>query len=289
MSLIEEGPEPQVRMAYLAIVGSFSVNGVAALHSRAAASRACSATSTSCGRDKFNNKTNGVTPRRWLAAANPALARADHRDHRRPAGSPTSTSCAASPPHADDPAFRARWREVKRANKVRLAELVRARLRRRLSIRTRSSTCRSSASTNTSASCSTSCTSSTSTTASSAATTADWTPRCVLIGGKAAPGYFMAKRIIKLISKVAEVVNDDPEVGGRLKVAFLPNYRVSAMEVIAPGTDLSEQISTAGKEASGTGNMKFMMNGARDHRHPRRRQHRDPRGGRATRTSSSSA
>ena len=259
MSLIEEGHEPQVRMAYLAIVGSFSVNGVAELHS--------DLLKKGLFRDfhelwpwKFNNKTNGVTQRRWLASANPGLASllnetigndwVTHLDDLRSLAS-----------HVDDPAFRARWHAVKRDNKARLAELVLKDCKVRfdpdalfdvqvkriheykrqllnilhvihLYARLKHGEDR------------------------------NWTNRCVLIGGKAAPGYYMAKRIISLVCKVADVVNGDDQIGDRLKVAFLPNYRVSAMEIIAPGTDLSEQISTAGKEASGTGNMKFMMNGA---------------------------
>jgi starch phosphorylase len=259
MSLIEEGPEPMVRMAYLAIVGSFSVNGVAALHSRLLAE--------GLFRDffelwphKFNNKTNGVTPRRWLAWCNPGLAQLLNEtigfgwevelDRLR-----------ELLPLAEDSAFRERWRQVKQANKERLAQLVATdcgvvfdpqalfdvqvkrihEYKRQLLnvlhvIHLYDRIKRGD--------------------------TDAFTPRCVLIGGKAAPGYFIAKRIIKLINNVAGIINTDPEAAPLLKVAFLPNYRVSAMEVIAPGTDLSEQISTAGKEASGTGNMKFMMSGA---------------------------
>ena len=259
MSLIEEGREPMVRMAYLAIVASFSVNGVAALHSRLLIE--------GLFRDfyelwphKFNNKTNGVTPRRWLAWCNPGLARL--LDGVVGTGWEVDLDrLRALLPLAEKNSFREQWREVKLANKVRLAQLVAAECgvefdpaalfdvqvkriheykRQLLNIlhvihlydRIKRGD------------------------------TASWTPRCVLIGGKAAPGYFMAKRIIKLINNVAMVINADPEAGALLKVAFIPNYCVSLMEIIAPGTDLSEQISTAGKEASGTGNMKFMMNGA---------------------------
>ncbi len=259
MSLIEEGPEPQIRMAYLAIVGSFSVNGVAQLHS--------DLLRQGLFRDfhelwpwKFNNKTNGVTPRRWLAAANPALS-ALITETIGPDWVTRLDQLRRLAPLADDAEFRRKWRAVKRANKLRLAEMVKRECgvafdpealfdvqvkriheykRQLLNIlhvihlyqRLKDGDA------------------------------VDWTPRCVLFGGKAAPGYFMAKRIITLIAKVAEVINADADIDGRLRVAFLPDYRVSAMEVIAPGTDLSEQISTAGKEASGTGNMKFMMNGA---------------------------
>ncbi len=259
MSVIEEGDEQQVRMAYLAIVGSFSVNGVAELHSQLL--------TTGLFRDfyelwpqKFNNKTNGVTQRRWLAGCNPELHALLH-DTLGPDWVRDLSALRGLAAHADDPNFRQRWRDVKQANKARLAALVRQECgvdfdtqalfdiqvkriheyKRQLlnvlhviHLYNRLKTGRAG----------------------------DWTPRCVLIGGKAAPGYFMAKLIIKLINNVAQVINEDPDVEGRLKVAFLPNYRVTAMETICPGTDLSEQISTAGKEASGTGNMKFMMNGA---------------------------
>lgn len=259
MSIIEEGHEPQIRMAYLAIVGSYSVNGVAELHSRLL--------QKGLFRDfyelwpyKFNNKTNGVTQRRWLAWCNPKLSQlisesigddwVTHLDH-----------LTKLKPHAEDASFRKQWRQVKQANKQRLADMVKNdcgvefdtnamfdvqvkrihEYKRQLLnvlhvIHLYDRIKRGD--------------------------TDKWTPRCVLIGGKAAPGYAIAKRIIKLINNVAFMINHDPMAQDKLKVAFIPNYRVTAMEVICAGTDLSEQISTAGKEASGTGNMKFMMNGA---------------------------
>jgi starch phosphorylase len=261
MSIIEEAPERQIRMAWLAIVGSFSVNGVAALHS-CLLREGLFRDFVDLWPGKFNNKTNGVTPRRWVAHANPGMsalisgqigedwvADLSQLEQLKPLAAP------------DQQAFHAEWRAVKRANKERLAALVKAKCgvefnpdalfdvqvkriheyKRQLlnvlhviHLYNRINRGRLDG----------------------------WADRCVLIGGKAAPGYVMAKRIIKLINSVADVVNSDPDVDGRLKVAFMPNYRVTSMEIIAPATDLSEQISTAGKEASGTGNMKFMMNGA---------------------------
>jgi starch phosphorylase len=259
LSLVEEGDEPMLRMAYLSIVGSFSVNGVAALHSRLL-TEGLFHDFFELWPEKFNNKTNGVTPRRWLAWCNPGL-RTLISEKLGAGWVADLEQLRQLEPLADDPQFRVRWHEVKQANKRRLAAMVEAdcgvvfdpealfdvqvkrihEYKRQLLnvlhvIHLYDRLKRDD--------------------------TADWTSRCVLIGGKAAPGYALAKNIIKLINNVAGVVNGDPAVDGRLKVAFLPNYRVTAMEVIAPGTDLSEQISTAGKEASGTGNMKFMMNGA---------------------------
>jgi len=259
MSIIEEGDVQQVRMAYLAIVGSFSVNGVAQLHSDLLV-EGLFADFYAMWPEKFNNKTNGVTQRRWMAWCNKPMSRLITET----IGDGWITKLdelRQLAPYADDADFRKKWDACKHQNKERLAKVVEKECgvtfpldamfdiqvkriheykRQLLNVlhvihlydRIKRGD------------------------------TANWTPRCVLIGGKAAPGYYMAKQIIKLVSNVAEVVNNDPDVGDMLKVVFFPNYRVSAMEVIAPAADLSEQISTAGKEASGTGNMKFMMNGA---------------------------
>ena len=259
VSIIEEGDTPMVRMAHLAIVGSYSVNGVAELHSQLL-QEGLFRDFFELWPNKFNNKTNGVTQRRWLAMCNPGLSELIN-ERIGDSWITRLEQLRELAPHADDAELQQRWREVKLANKRRLADMV----ERDTGVKIATSAmfdvqvkriheykrqllntlhvihlynrikC---------------------------GDTADWTQRCVLIGGKAAPGYAMAKTVIKLISNVANVINADPDVGDLLKVVFLPNYRVSAMEVICPGADLSEQISTAGKEASGTGNMKFMMNGA---------------------------
>ena len=260
MSLIEEGDSKQVRMAHLSIVGSHSINGVSALHSRLV--------QTTLARDfyalwpeRFNNKTNGVTPRRWLVQANPLLAGLITRT----IGDKWITDLERLrelEPCANDSAFRQEFSAIKRANKERLARVIAADDLGRPSIRTRCSTFRSSAFMNTSGSCSTSCGSFTSTCASSKTARQPAVPRTYIFAGKAAPGYWAAKQIIKLICSVGSVINNDPRANGQIKVVFVPDFRVSLAEMIIPGADLSEQISTAGSEASGTGNMKLAMNGA---------------------------
>ncbi|MEZ6129896.1 MAG: glycogen/starch/alpha-glucan phosphorylase [Planctomycetaceae bacterium] len=259
MSLIEHGDNPHVRMAYLAIVGSFSVNGVAGLHTELLKS-GLFADFCQLWPERFNNKTNGVTQRRWLSHCNPNLRTlldetigSDWQDDL--------TKISALTPFADDEAFRQRWQKVKYSNKQSLVTLVEKKTgitfspnalfdvqvkriheyKRQLLnvlhvVHLYDRICRGE--------------------------TTGMVPRCVLIGGKAAPGYHVAKVIIKLINDVAAVINAEPKAQDLLKLVFFPNYGVSAMEVICPAADLSEQISTAGKEASGTGNMKFMMNGA---------------------------
>jgi starch phosphorylase len=259
MSLIDEAGGRRVRMANLACVGSHAVNGVAALHSELL-KQTVLADFAALWPHKFDNVTNGVTPRRFVALSNPDLARL--LDEAVGPGWVTDpVRLRALEPLADDAAFRERWRAVKRANKERLAGAIRdqagivvdpaamfdiqvkriheykrqhlnvlhivtlyQRLRRDPDLPVAA--------------------------------------RCFVFGGKAAPGYHMAKLIIRLINGVAEVVNSDPVMAGRLKVAFVPDYNVRNAQPVYPAADLSEQISTAGKEASGTGNMKFMMNGA---------------------------
>ena len=259
MSIIEEGPDPHIRMAYLAIVSSFSVNGVAGLHTQLLIADMFK-DFYELWPEKFNNKTNGVTPRRWLAHCNHGLANL-LTSRLGDAWVTDLTQLTALNKLTDDKDFIAQWQQVKQANKQVLVKLVEQECnvvfetsmlfdihvkriheyKRQLLnilhvIHLYLRILRGD--------------------------TEGMVPRCVLIGGKAAPGYAMAKLIIKLASNVAHMVNNDPRVAPYLRFAFLPNYNVSAMEKICPAADLSEQISTAGKEASGTGNMKFMMNGA---------------------------
>jgi starch phosphorylase len=259
MSIIEEDGQRQVRMAHLACVGSFAINGVAELQSKLLKER----TLRDFGEmwpQKFQNKTNGVTPRRFMKLANPRLAALitkrigdgwlnDLERLDQLAG------------YADDAAFRQAWRVVKQQNKQDLAAYIQAhssltvnpdtifdvmvkrlheykrQLLKTLHIITMYHRLKANPG-------------------------QDMVPYTFIFGAKAAPGYYMAKLIIKLINSVAEVVNNDPDVDDRLKVVFVENFNVSRAQRIYPAADISEQISLAGKEASGTGNMKFALNGA---------------------------
>src|SRR5579871_4988291 len=259
LSLIEEGERKQVRMANLAIVGSHSINGVSALHTELVKTRLVP-DFYALWPERFNNKTNGITPRRWLLQANPLLAKLLVET----IGDGWITDLdglQALEPFAEQETFQSAFLQVKRANKERLARIIQATTR----------------------------------------ITADpdslfdiqvkriheykrqllnvlhilheylclvedgrepTVARTYIFGGKAAPGYWRAKQIIKLICSAGKVINTDPRVQDRIKVVFLPDYRVSLAEKIIPAADLSEQISTAGMEASGTSNMKFALNGA---------------------------
>ena len=261
MSIVDEAAHDgrRVRMAWLATVGSRKVNGVAELHSELVR-RTIFRDFDEAFPGRFVNVTNGVTPRRWIRAANPGLAAL--LDERLGAAWDNDLDRLRElAPLAGDAAFQASFQAVKQANKERLAGYIqrqtgivvspdslfdvhikriheyKRQLLNLLHVVTRYNRIRQDPD-------------------------RDWQPRTVIFAGKAAPAYTMAKRIIQLINNVATVINDDWTVGDRLKVVFLPNYSVSAAELIIPAADLSEQISTAGMEASGTGNMKFAMNGA---------------------------
>ncbi|MFK0208575.1 glycogen/starch/alpha-glucan phosphorylase [Agrobacterium sp. NPDC090283] len=259
ISLIDEGGERRVRMGNLAFIGSHSINGVSALHTDLM-KETVFADLHSLYPERINNKTNGITPRRWLMQCNPGLTGLvreaigdDFLDD--------AEKLTALDRFADDAGFREKFAEVKRLNKVRLANTVAQRMGIRVDpsamfdiqikriheykrqllnlvetvalydqIRSHPEL--------------------------------DWVPRVKFFAGKAAPSYHNAKLIIKLANDIARVINNDPAVRGLLKVVFIPNYNVSLAEIMVPAADLSEQISTAGMEASGTGNMKFALNGA---------------------------
>ena len=259
LSLIDEHGEQRVRMAHLSIVGSHKVNGVSALHSDLLV-KTIFADFASLWPDRFINITNGVTPRRWLAQANPGLSALLDRTLGT-AWRSDLDELAKLRDHAGDATFRRDFLAAKHANKVRLARAIeqavgvtvdpsslfdvqvkriheyKRQLLNVLQVAARYH-------------------------AMLAAPQADWVPRTVIFAGKAASGYVMAKSIIRLIHDIGHTINADARLQGRLKLVFLPNYGVSMAETIMPAADLSEQISTAGTEASGTGNMKLSLNGA---------------------------
>ncbi len=259
LSMIDESGDKRVRMAHLAIVGSQRVNGVSALHSKLLV-QTIFADFAALWPDRFINITNGVTPRRWLAQANPGLA-ALLDEHLGNGWRLDLAQLGRLRDLAGDASFVAAFRAVKLANKQRLARLIqrttgisvdpaslfdvqakriheyKRQLLNLLQVVARYQ-------------------------AMLAAPHEDWVPRTVIIAGKAASSYVTAKSIIRLVHDVGQVINHDPRLKGRLKLVFVPNYGVSVAETIMPGADLSQQISTAGTEASGTGNMKLTMNGA---------------------------
>lgn len=263
VSIIEEGTNRQVRMAFLAIIGSHKVNGVAELHSELIKTTIFKDFVKIYGEDKFTNVTNGVTPRRWLRQANPTLSsliadKLGGYDYINKLGDLKQLL-----KFKDDPKFQDQWAATKRANKAQLAALVKSQtgvelnldalfdiqvkriheykrqqmnifsvIHRYLKIKAMTPEERKKV-----------------------------VPRVSIFGGKSAPGYYMAKVIIKLINAVGSVVNNDEDIGDLLKVIFVADYNVSKAEIIIPASDISEHISTAGTEASGTSNMKFVLNG----------------------------
>lgn len=259
LSIIEEGDEKKVRMANMAVVGSFSVNGVAALHTQLLKDNVLNDFYRMYP-EKFNNKTNGITPRRWLKVCNPRLSKLISEkigeDWTRDLNQLEKLT-----PYAKDKAFIKKWREIKLENKLEFAKITEAitghkvdpnsifdiqvkrihEYKRQLLNILRCVYCWVRLKEDPSF---------------------EMVPRTYFFGGKAAPGYYMAKMIIRLICSVSEMINQDEDTNSMLKVVFLPNYRVSLAEKIFPAADVSEQISTAGFEASGTGNMKFALNGA---------------------------
>ncbi|KAJ8101146.1 glycosyl transferase [Lipomyces tetrasporus] len=263
VSIIEESSPQQVRMAYLAIIGSHKVNGVAELHSELIKTTIFKDFVTIYGPDKFMNVTNGITPRRWLHQANPKLSnliasKVGSYDFLK-----DLNLLKKIEPFAHDPKFQDEWVAIKKFNKARLAAHIKEHngfdvnidalfdvqvkriheykrqqmnifgvIHRYLSIKTMTEEEKKEA-----------------------------TPRVCIFGGKSAPGYYMAKTIIKLINAVSEVVNADADIGDLLKVVFIADYNVSKAEIIIPASDISQHISTAGTEASGTSNMKFVLSG----------------------------